>query len=264
MRQVFLSLSALLMSSALGAQGVFNNVDKTGDAICPRVMLDKTQLEFKSQYGVNRADLAGKSYYQAGDQFFPQGTRKDVSAFTAYDEHGKPTSIASLKGKVVLVGLWSVRCDPSAKMLMEMSSIYGKRSQYGFDILAVDFDENQQGDQITPGLDLHVEGGWRAIQKFMITNKSFFESSSMPVYVPGIGKEGPSNFMDMVYSVPVLFVVDREGKLAQVHIGYKAGFVGQSLKQALMERPVAHAPQTAVPAPAAPAVPGTPAGGPGH
>ncbi len=235
-RSVLLPMLGLALAP-LCAQGVFTNADKPGAATCPRLMKDKTSLEYSSQYGVNSANASSKLYHQQGDWFFGPGQRKDVTAFAAYDEKAHGTSLASLKGKVVLVGLWSVHCDPSAKMLMEFASLYDKRARFGFDILAVNFDENQQGGEIAPNVDVSVEGGWRAINKFMIKNRSFFEASHMPVYTPGLGKEGPSNFMDMVWSLPVLFVVDREGRLAQLHIGYKDGFVGEALKRALTERP---------------------------
>lgn len=238
-----LALSAL----ALSAQGVFLNVDKLGDPTCPRLMVDKTALEFKSQYGRNQASLANVRYHQEGSQIIPVDHRKDVSAFVAFDERNKGTAVSSLKGKVVLVGLWSKNCEPSANLLMEFAGIYGKRAQYGFEILAVNFDENQQdGGKEGSG----IAGGWRAISKFKITNKQFFAKNDLPIYIPGLGKEGPSNFMDMIYSLPVLYVVDRQGRLAEVHIGYKNGMVGEILSRALRERPE----PAATPAPAAPAV----------
>lgn len=210
---------------ALSAQGVFTNANSPDAPICPRIMREKSGVEMKHNMG---ADTSATRYSQWGDQFFPLAERKDVSSFAAYDEKAKGTSIASLKGKVVLVGLWSTHCDPSAKMLMEFASLYAKRDQHGFEILSVNFDETQQ--------DSGIEGGWRAISRFRIKNRQFFDTSKMPIYTPGLGKEGASNFMDMVYSVPVLFVVDRQGKLAEIHIGYKDGFVGQALMRALRER----------------------------
>ncbi len=251
------SLILVISGLALSAQGVFTNANSPTDATCPRVMQEKTALNYKSQYGRNGADASAVRYSQSGDAFFPPAERKDVSPFAAYDEKAKGISIASLKGKVVLVGLWSTHCDPSAKMLMEFASLYPKRGQYGFEILAVNFDENQQDGG-------GIEGGWRAISKFRIKNRQFFDTSKMPIFTPGLGKEGPSNFMDMVYSVPVLFVVDRQGKLAELHIGYKDGFVGQALMRALRERVPAPAPAPAtapapVPPPAAdPAKPSQP------
>lgn len=256
----FRSLLALAAASALSAQGVFNNVNKPGDPTCPRVMQDKTSLNFGgygpgTTAGLRGADTMAVRYTQQGDWLFPPAERKDVSAFAAYDERTRGTSIASLKGKVVLVGLWSTRCDPSTKMVMEFASLYPKRDKFGFEILAVNFDENQQGGELMPGVDLRVEGGWRAINKFLNTNRKFFENNRIPFYIPGLGKEGPSNFLDMVYSLPVLFVVDRQGKLAEIHIGYKDGFVGEAVMRALRERPQPVAAPAQAPEPAKPAQP---------
>jgi len=246
------SLILAFSGFALNAQGIFTNANSPDAPTCPRIMQEKTELNYKSQYGRNGADASAVRYSQWGDQFFPLTERKDVSSFAAYDERAKGISIASLKGKVVLVGLWSTHCDPSAKMLLEFAGIYAKKAQYGFEILSVNFDENQQGGELAPNVDVGIEGGWRAINKFRIKNRQFFEASKMPVFTPGLGKEGPSNFMDMVYSLPVLFVVDRQGKLAELHIGYKDGFVGQALMRALRERIPPPAPAPApTPAPVA-------------
>lgn len=241
--------SLLLASLGLSAQGIYKNANSPTDPICPRVSQEKTALNYGAAApgttgGQVGADSTGLLSYQQGRQFFPQGQRRSVAAFAAYDAKGKGTSVAALKGKIVLVGLWSVRCDPSAKMLMEFASLYPKRDQFGFDILAVNFDENQQDGG-------GIQGGWRAINTFMTKNRQFFEASKMPVYTPGLGKEGPSNFMDIVHSLPALFVIDREGNLAQLHIGYKDGFVGEAIQWALRERALPPPP------PAAPAAPAT-------
>jgi thiol-disulfide isomerase/thioredoxin len=168
------TLSRLMLAAsglALSAQGVFTNANSPDAPICPRVMREKSGVEMKHNMG---ADTSATRYSQWGDQFFPQAERKDVSLFAAYDEKAKGTSIASLKGKVVLVGLWSTHCDPSAKMLMEFASLYAKRDQYGFEILSVNFDETQQ--------DSGIEGGWRAISK----SASRTGSSSTPARCPSI------------------------------------------------------------------------------
>lgn len=242
--RAFLLPLCLFLSGVLSAQGIYLNANRPDASVCPRLLRDKTAMEFRG-YG-RGADTSMKRYYQQGVEYFLQGKRKDVSAFTAYNDKGRPTSIASLKGKVVLVGLWSVHCQPSARMLMEFSRIYSKQAQYGFQLLAVNFDATQQDGG-------HIQGGWPAIDAFMTDNRRFFQASKLPVYTPGVGKEGAANFMDTIYSLPVLFVVDREGRLAQIHIGYQNGFVGKSLMQALMEHPVP------VPTPAAPLPPPAPA-----
>jgi len=237
-----LLLSLLLVASGWGlsAQGLFDKPNTPDSPTCPRILRDKNAMEIGA-HGLGAGSMS-MLYHQEGDWFFPRAERKDVSPFSAIDAKGKGTSIASLKGKVVLVGLWSTGCEPSTKMLLEFASLYAKRAQFGFELLAVNFDENQQDGG-------GIEGGWRRINSWMIKNRQFFEASKMAVYTPGIGKEGPSTFMDMVWSIPVLFVIDRDGKLAETHIGYKDGFVGKALMRGLGERPVPTAP-TAPPAPA--------------
>lgn len=252
-RLAFLAFAAT--TAILQSQGIYQNANSPSDPICPRVEKDKTALNFGARIagttgGMLGADSTTKRTYEQGSQLFPPGQRKDVSAFAAYDAKSRSTSIASLKGKVVLVGLWSTRCDPSTKMVMEFASLYPKKDQFGFEILAVNFDEHQHGGGTR--YDIGIEGGWRAINKFMNTNRQFFETSKMPLYIPGLGKEGPSNFMDIVHSLPVLFVIDREGNLAQVHIGYKDGFVGEAVMRALRERPQPAAPPAPAPQPAKP------------
>jgi len=268
-------MAMAMFGIAANAQGIYANSNSPKDSVCPRILRDKTELNYgsgappkslqandgnvdspltnlESLGGRTGADTASLLSYGQGQLYFPSGQRKDVAAFAAYDAKGKATSLASLKGKVVLVGLWSVRCDPSAKMLNELATLYPKRDQHGFEILAVNFDENQQDGG-------GIEGGWRAIRTFSTRNKQFFEASKMPVYVPGLGKEGASNFMDNVHSLPALFVIDREGRLSQLHIGYKDGFVGEAISRALRERPLAQAPQAAQPIqPAQPVQPARP------
>ncbi|HJV90942.1 MAG TPA: TlpA disulfide reductase family protein [Holophagaceae bacterium] len=226
MRQI---LPLALLGLPLMAQGVFLKENKPGDAICSRIFREEIQLN----HGTTRAGASPQMvwYSQKGERFFAREERKDVSSFAALNEAGKAVSIKDLKGKVVLVGFWSTKCEPSVKMLLEFADLYAKREKFNFEILAVNFDENVPDESIV--------GGWRAINSWKMKNKTFMEQSGLPLYIPGIGAQGPSNFVDMLFSVPMLCVVDREGKLASMTIGYEPNFVVASLKRVLPERPVA-------------------------
>ncbi len=221
------SLLSFLVVSALGAQGVYQNANKPGDAICPRIEKDKDErLAFGQRNGGTLGGAVGANAtailnYVSGQRYFPQGARKNVGSFSAVSQKNKVMNVAELKGKVVLVGLWSTSCEPSAKMLMEFADLYPKREKFGFELLSVNFDE----------------GGWRQILPFMTKNKGFFEGD-MPVYIPGIGEHGVSQFMDVVNSLPALFVIDPEGNLASIQLGYEAKFVTNSLKRVLLEKPL--------------------------
>ncbi len=211
----------------LSAQGVFKNADKPGDSTCDRVVRDTDEMNGGAQSkvgtlavspidsksmgstmvpsnastgGLQGGALALATLKVKGGVFYPKGRRKPVLSFAAIGENGRGTTIEQLKGKTVLVAFWSTRCDPSARMMMELMDLYPKREKFGFEVLAVNYDENRPLDGI--------EGGWPAIRKFKITNAKFFEQSKMPVYVSGIGKQGASNFLDMIDSLPLLCVVD--------------------------------------------------------
>ena len=62
----------------------------------------------------------------SGTEVISSEKRQDVSAFTVEDESGVKISLKALKGKPVIVGLWSTHCEPSLFLLSEMAQLYGK------------------------------------------------------------------------------------------------------------------------------------------
>lgn len=224
---------ALLMALPMPAQGVYLNADKPGDSVCPKLEIDIDPRVGRKQ--LSAANDGTVRNYQEIHQFFPVDQRKDVSTFTVYDGKKQATSVASLKGKITVVALWSYNCDPSARMLMEMAQLYPRRDKFGFDILAANFDANRISE------DNHSLGGWAAIENFRTRNREFLEQNPLPLYVPGVGKEGASNFMDVIYSVPLLAVVDRQGRLASLDMGYTPKLVAERLTQVIREEQAAKA-----------------------
>jgi cytochrome oxidase Cu insertion factor (SCO1/SenC/PrrC family) len=248
------SLLLLGLGTLLHAQAIYNNVDKPGDRSCDRVSVDTDQLNIGSKSttptvaapmtskflgatptpnnltsgGMQGAAVSLSTLKVTGGAYFPKEQRKAVIDFAAVSESGKTVSINQLKGKVVLVGFWSARCDPSAKLLVELMDIYTKREKFNFEVLAVNFDENRPLE--------HIKGGWQAVSKFKLDNAKAFQQSQMPMYLPGIGKEGASNFLPTIDSLPLLCVVDPDGNLASMTIGYEPNVVATQLSRVLRER----------------------------
>ena len=223
----------------LFAQGLYNNVDKPGDSICPRIEIEKDpnlafgQRSSGTSGGKQGADLLGVAHHQTWHAFFPTDQRKDVSAFAAYGSDGKQEALRSLHGKIVVVAFWSYRCAPAAQMLMDLAQLYERREKFGFEILAVNFDTTHlPNGQLTPG-------GWTAIKTFQMNNRDFFQVHPMPLFVPGTGKEGASNFLNTFDSMPVLCLVDKEGRLASIDLGYTPMLVSQRLSQLIREEQTA-------------------------
>lgn len=66
---------------------------------------------------------------------FPDFNEKDVA--------GKPLSIASYKGKVVLVDFWATWCAPCRAELPNVIATYKKYHDQGFEIIGVNLDQDQ-------------------------------------------------------------------------------------------------------------------------
>lgn len=254
--------ASVLLSLAipLSAQGIFNNASKPGDPICSRSTVGTdAQLEFGSGAGTHSNAVGGslqnlgsaptsantgtggaaggtrtfEDLYTKGHISFDPGKRLDASAFTAYGKDGKPVSIASLKGKIVVVGFWSYHCEPSARMVMEMAQLLPRKEKFGFEILAVNYDASRMPD------GSEATGGWAAVRSFELSNRDFFKDNPFPFFIPGTGKEGAINFINQVDSLPLLAVVDRDGKLASLDSGYHDKEVGMRISQLIKEEQAA-------------------------
>jgi peroxiredoxin len=62
--------------------------------------------------------------------------------FTANDINGKPFTLSSLKGKVVIIDFWASWCKPCRQSNPHMRELYGKFHDKGFDIVYVSDDDS--------------------------------------------------------------------------------------------------------------------------
>jgi hypothetical protein len=220
-----------------------------GNRSCPKLIEVERSLSSGGNYYSGRS-TAGRiiegtrSNTASGAPIhFPKEGRRDVSAFAVAGPDGSRHPLSEFRGKVVVVALWQTTCEPSTQLLQEIASVAPNAPKFGVVVLPVFM------DTVAVSVDAQNQGHrWGILRAYVQKNKAFFEDGpgkGLPLYAPGLGAEGPNVFMDSIPSLPAMFIVDREGKLALQSFEYSPNLVATALSRVLREG-------TATPAPAKP------------
>lgn len=105
-------------------------------------------------------------------------------------------NLADYKGKVVLVDFWASWCGPCKKSMPFLNSLRNQNLKKGFEIVAINVDETT---------DDAVE----------------FLRSSPVDYPMAFDAEGRCPKVFDVKAMPSSYLVDRQGKVRHVHLGYR-------------------------------------------
>ncbi|MFM8230649.1 MAG: TlpA family protein disulfide reductase [Chthoniobacterales bacterium] len=111
-------------------------------------------------------------------------------SFTAVD--GRKVDLADLHGKVVLVDYWATWCPPCVEEVPALVETYEKFKDKGFEIVGVSLDQDKS-----------------ALEKFTKENKM-----TWPQFFDGKGWDNELAKRFNIQSVPTMWLLDREGKLA--------------------------------------------------
>jgi thiol-disulfide isomerase/thioredoxin len=120
--------------------------------------------------------------------------RAEVASFTAPDLDGRPVSTASLRGKVVLVNFWATWCPPCREEIPDLIALQAKYKDT-LQIVGVAQDSGTIED----------------VRKFAAEHGMNYPTV---LSTPEIEQLFPG-----VSALPTTFVLDRDGKLAQKHVG---------------------------------------------
>jgi peroxiredoxin len=127
--------------------------------------------------------------------FLENTARKPAPNFTLLDSTGAKVTLASLKGKVVLLNFWATWCGPcqvEIPWFIEFNKTYKAR---GLAVVGVSMDED----------------GWKSVKPYLATKKIDY-----PIVV---GTEDVAKAYGGVDSLPSTFIIDRDGKIAFSHSG---------------------------------------------
>jgi peroxiredoxin len=126
-----------------------------------------------------------------------KSAQSDVVAvdFTLQDMSGKNVKLSDYRGKVVLLEFWATWCPPCRASIPGIEKIHQSYKDKGLVVLAVSMDE----------------GEWSSVQSFMkdygITYTVLKGTDAVAVQY-------------RVRAIPLLFILDKEGKIAKRYPGF--------------------------------------------
>lgn len=124
-----------------------------------------------------------------------EGDRKAAPNFSLKDADGRTVQLTDYRGKVVLLNFWATWCGPCKIEIPWFTEFERKHKDQGFAVIGISMDDE----------------GWASVKPFL--------SEYGVNYRVLMGNETVSQLYGGVDSLPTTFIIDREGRIAAVHIG---------------------------------------------
>ena len=132
----------------------------------------------------------------------PAGSRKSFPGVVLTDSKGAPVDLAAYKGRVVLLDFWATWCEGCKEEIPWFMEFQDKYNKSGLTVVGASLDDD----------------GWKSVKPYLQEHKINYR------VVVGTLESAKQFGVDK--GMPVSVLIDREGKIADVHPGMveKAAF----------------------------------------
>ena len=125
----------------------------------------------------------------------PDKDRRAAPDFALKDADGRIVRLSDYRGKVVLLDFWATWCGPCKFEIPWFIALERQNKDRGFAVLGVAMDDE----------------GWEVVKPFL---------SRMGVnYRVMLGDDQTAQTYGGIDALPTTFIIDREGRIAAVHVG---------------------------------------------
>lgn len=128
------------------------------------------------------------------------------------DLSGQPASIAAMKGKVLLIDFWATNCPPCLAEFPKLKQLYADNHEKGFEVLGISLDDSPE---IVEAFQARAKLPWRLV----------CEAEQV--------RQAREKYR--VRTIPSLFLVGRDGRIAQVDL--KGNDLRQAVERCLADNP---------------------------
>lgn len=185
----------------------YNNLSK-GSTSCPR----------RDSVGSAAHDGNYATVNQPEETFVPPASRKSVAEFGVQTPDGTLRKISDCLGKVVVVVFWSPSCDVSINELQIAANMQKQVEQRGMQVEVWPVHEEAWSKTL----------GWLRSKKELV--------GDVKVYRTATGSNGlhvlsPTDLP----ALPAIFIIDRQGRLADSWVGYHENRTISRLNQLYQE-----------------------------
>jgi cytochrome c biogenesis protein CcmG/thiol:disulfide interchange protein DsbE len=131
--------------------------------------------------------------------------------FTLEDISGKSLTLTDVKGKVVIVDFWATWCTPCLMSIPELVDLQEKYKAKGLMVVGISVDD----EKVSKGELVAFKQKMRINYPILRANNKVFEDY--------FGRTSG-------FSIPTMFLIDREGKVRDRFVGFRPGIVEKSVQ----------------------------------